>query len=169
MAERIRDARAGDRDVIREVTLAAYREYATQMPALWEDYRANILATLADIAPAEQIVAEQAGAVVGAVLLYPAGAALPGAEGGRGRRPWPEVRLLAVAPSGRGQGVGAALMQECMRRARAAGAPALTLHTTELMRAALRLYARLGFVRAPELDLRVTPTLTIHGYRLDLG
>jgi GNAT superfamily N-acetyltransferase len=106
MAERIRDARAGDRDVIREVTPAAYREYATQMPALWEDYRANILATLADIAPTEQIVAEQVGAVVGAVLLYPAGAALPGAEGGRGRRPWPEVRLLAVAPSGRGQGRG---------------------------------------------------------------
>lgn len=167
MAERIRDARAGDRDAIREVTLAAYGEYATQMPALWERYRATILATLADVAPAEQIVAEQAGAVVGAVLLYPAGAALPGAEGARMR--WPEVRLLAVAPPGRGRGVGAALMQECVGRARAARAPVLALHTTELMRAALRLYARLGFVRAPELDLPVAPTLTVHGYRLDLG
>ena len=169
MAERIRDARAGDRDAIREVTLAAYGEYATQMPALWQRYRANILATLADIAPAEQIVVEQAGGVVGAVLLYPAGAALPGAEGGRARMPWPQVRLLAVAPPHRGRGVGAVLMQECVRRARAAGAPALALHTTELMRAAVRLYARLGFVRAPELDARVAPTLMVHGYRLDLG
>jgi hypothetical protein len=31
-------------------------------------------------------------------------------------------------------------MQECVRRARAAGAPVLALPTTELMRAALRLY-----------------------------
>jgi GNAT superfamily N-acetyltransferase len=67
-------------------------------------------------------------------------AALPGAEGVRARLPWPQVRLLAVAPPGRGRGVGAALMQECVRRARAAGAPVLALPTTELMRAALRLY-----------------------------
>ncbi len=167
--ERIRDARPGDRDAVREVTLAAYAEYATLMPELWDGYRDNILATLASPAPAEQIVAEHAGAVVGAVLLYPTGIALPGAGGGQGRMPWPEVRLLAVAPAGRGRGVGAALMQECVRRARAAAAPVLALHTTDLMRAAVRLYERMGFVRAPELDVRVAPGLVVKGYRLDLG
>jgi len=60
-------------------------------------------------------------------------------------------------------------MQECARRARAAGATALTLHTTAMMAAALRLYERLGFVPAPELDLQVAPSLTVHGYRLELG
>jgi GNAT superfamily N-acetyltransferase len=166
---RVRDARAGDPDAIREVTLAAYAEYAPQMPALWDHYRDNILATLAGPTPAEQIVAEQDGAVVGAVLLYPAGVPLPGAEASRVRMPWPEVRLLAVAPASRGRGVGAALMQECVRRARAAGAPALALHTTDMMQAAVRLYARLGFVREPEIDVPVAPSLTVMGYRLDLG
>ena len=33
---RIRDARPGDGDRIREVPLAAYQEYAAQMPELWE-------------------------------------------------------------------------------------------------------------------------------------
>jgi predicted N-acetyltransferase YhbS len=160
---RLRDARPDDQAAIQAVTLAAYAEYAQPMGALWDRYRANILATLAAPGPAEQIVAVDEGAIVATVLLYPAGAALPG--GGAS----PEVRLLAVGPGGRGRGVGAALMQECARRARAAGAPALTLHTTAMMAAALRLYGRLGFVRAPELDLQVAPSLTVHGYRLELG
>ena len=148
------------RDAVAAVTLAAYAEYAPQMPELWEAYRANILGTLADPRPAAQIVAERDGALVGAVLLYPTGAVLPGGEGSHGRTPWPEVRLLAVAPAARGPGVGAA---------RAAGAPALALHTTDLMRVAIRLYERLGFVRAPELDVQVAPALVVSGYRLDLG
>jgi hypothetical protein len=49
------------------------------------------------------------------------------------------------------------------------GAPILALHTTDMMRTAMRLYGRLGFVRAPELDVRVAPSLTVKGYRLDLG
>jgi GNAT superfamily N-acetyltransferase len=168
-AVHLRDARADERDAVAAVTLAAYAEYAPQMPELWEAYRENILATLADPRPAAQIVAERDRALVGAVLLYPTGAVLPGGGESHGRPPWPEVRLLAVAPAARGQGVGAALMQECTRRARAAGAPALALHTTGMMRAAIRLYERLGFVRAPELDVRVAPTLVVSGYRLDLG
>jgi GNAT superfamily N-acetyltransferase len=168
-AARLRDARPGDRDAIREVTLAAYAEYAARMPGLWEAYRANILSTLSAPGAAEQIVAEHGGAIVGTVLLYPHGAVLPGASAEPARPPWPEVRLLAVAPAGRGRGVGEALMRECVRRARAAGAPVLTLHTTDMMRAAVRLYERMRFVRAPELDLRVAPSLTVKGYRLDLG
>ena len=163
---RLRDAQPDDQAAIQAVTLAAYAEYAQPMGALWDLYRANILATLADPGAAEQIVAVDEDAIVATVLLYPVGAALSG--GGAGRRS-PEVRLLAVAPGGRGRGVGAALMQECARRARAAGATALTLHTTAMMAAALRLYGRLGFVRAPELDLQVAPSLTVHGYRLELG
>jgi predicted N-acetyltransferase YhbS len=159
----VRDARPADRDAIREATLAAYAEYAPQMPRYWDGYRANILATLADPAPAEQIVAEQDGAVVGSVLLYPAGLELPGPE--RARSQSPEVRLLAVAPAARGRGIGLGLMQECIRRARQHSA-SLTLHTTPMMAAAVRLYERLGFARAPELDVQVAPGLTIAGYRL---
>jgi ribosomal protein S18 acetylase RimI-like enzyme len=59
-------------------------------------------------------------------------------------------------------------MYECIRRARQSGVTALTLHTTDMMRAAMRLYERLGFQRAPGLDFYPVPEITIKGYRLDL-
>jgi GNAT superfamily N-acetyltransferase len=164
----IRDARPSDRDAIRQVTLAAYREYATRIPAHWEAYRENILATLADVTSAEQIVAEHDGTILGTVLLYPAGTTMSASDGASVRRLWPEVRLLAVAPSGRGRGIGAALMRECIRRAGDSGAAALALHTTDIMQAATRLYERMGFLRAPELDFHPAPDLTIKGYCLKL-
>jgi len=164
----IRDARPSDQDAIRQLTLAAYQEYAAQIPAHWEAYRQNILATLADPTPAVQIVAEHARTLVGTVLLYPAGTTVSARAGASVRRPWPEVRLLAVAPAARGNGIGAALMQECVRRTGASGKAVLTLHTTEMMRVARHLYERMGFVRAPDLDFHPAPGLTIRGYRLDL-
>jgi ribosomal protein S18 acetylase RimI-like enzyme len=60
-------------------------------------------------------------------------------------------------------------MHECIQRARQAGASALILHTSALMRAAIRLYQRLGFVRAPELDEEPLPGLASLGFRFDLG
>jgi len=103
----IRAARDADRDALRDVTLSAYEEYAASMPPPhWEAYRQNILATLADVQPALQIVAERDGAVVGTVLLYPAGTAVVTPDRASITLPWPEVRLLAVAPPARGQGVG---------------------------------------------------------------
>ena len=165
----IRNSRPGDEEAIREVTLAAYQEYAAQLPVHWDAYRRNIVTTLAELGSAEQLVAERGGRIVGAVLLYPSGAFMPTPDEVPMGMLWPEVRLLAVAPGERGGGIGAALMQECIRWAREAGAPALTLHTTDMMRAAMRLYERLGFVAAPELDFHPAPGLTVKGYRLRLA
>jgi GNAT superfamily N-acetyltransferase len=166
---RIRGARAADRDAIQAVTLAAYQEYSVAIPAHWEGYRQNILATLAEADPAIQIVAEEDDGIVGSVLLYPAGTAVRTPAGSGATLTWPEVRLLAVAPAARGHGVAAALMHACIRRARESKTTALTLHTTDLMRAAMRLYERLGFARAPELDLEPAPGIIAKGYRLDLA
>ena len=168
MALRIRGARAEDRDAIEAVTRAAYQQYATVMPALWEVYLQNILSTLAAASPDVQIVAEDHGRILGSVLLNRAGSVIPRQGGGPLTLASPEVRLLAVAPEARGQGVGEALMQECATRARASGASSLTLHTTEVMQAAVRLYERMGFVRDPERDFQPVPGVTVKGYRLDL-
>jgi predicted N-acetyltransferase YhbS len=65
----IRTARDEDRDAIREVTLAAYQQYEPVIPELWAGYRQNLVDTLADPRPAEQIVAELGGEIVGAVLV----------------------------------------------------------------------------------------------------
>ena len=138
------------------------------MQAFWDGYRRNIVASLEDVGSAEQLVAEHDGAIVGTVLLYPPRRMeLP--QGRRLEMPWPEVRLLAVAPAARGRGVGAALMQECVRRVHRAGGRVLSLHTTDLMKTALRMYERMGFVRAPEIDFQPVPGTTVMGFRLDLG
>jgi len=165
----IRDARPSDRGAILAVTLAAYEQYAAALPPpLWAMYRQSIQATLADVQPAAQVVAEEGGALVGTVLLYPAGAVMATPGGTPVTLAWPEVRLLAVTPAARGKGVARRLMEECIRRARAAGAPALTLHTADIMAVAMRLYERMGFGRAPELDFAPAPGITVKGYRLPL-
>ena len=161
----MRDAQPEDRAAIEDVTIAAYQEYAPTMQARWEIYRHSILGTLADVRPAEQIVAERGGAITGTVLLFPAGIELTRPDGSQFSLAAPEIRLLAVAPAARGLGVGAALVNECMRRARQAGSPTITLHTTDMMRVAMSMYERMGFVRAPELDFQPAPEFVIKGYR----
>jgi GNAT superfamily N-acetyltransferase len=165
---KIRDARGKDRDAVRKVTLSAFQQYASVMPpARWEAYRENILSTLADVAPAQLIVAEKEGTIAGSILLYPPGTAFSTPD--EGPLTCPEVRLLAVAAEARGQGIGTALMQECIRRSRRLGAGCLNLHTTDMMEVAMRMYERMGFVRAPELDFHPDPGVTVKAYRLALG
>ena len=161
----IRDARAGDQAAIRAVTLEAYQEYAAFMQTNWEIYRQSIVATLADVTPAEQIVAEQAGKIVGTVLLIPAGTLVTPPNTEPVRLAWPEIRLLAVTPAMRGHGIGRALVDECLRRARHSGAEAITLHTTDMMRAAMSMYEHMGFVRTPEMDYHPRPEITVKAYR----
>jgi ribosomal protein S18 acetylase RimI-like enzyme len=78
--------------------------------------------------------------------------------------------MLGVAPEARGMGVGAALVEECIERARKLGRLRVLLDTRQSMEAAHRLYERAGFRRAPELDRRPAeaPDMVLLGYRLDL-
>jgi len=165
----LRDARPGEESAIAEVTLAAYAQYEALMGPMWKLYLQNIQETLANPGPAEQIVAEQDGKIVGMVLLYPAGKAFEGSGVGDEAVAAPEVRLLAVTPAARGGGVGVALMQECLKRARKAGEKSVSLHTHDLMAVAMAMYERMGFVRAPEMDFKPAPDIIIKGYRYDLA
>lgn len=63
-----------------------------------------------------------------------------------------ELRMLAVAPEARHQGIAARLMRAAQREALTLGARRLVLSTQDAMAAAQRLYDRLGFVREPERD-----------------
>lgn len=163
----IRDARRDERAAERGLTLRAYAEYARVMdPAAWAGLEAAVRRALDQDAAAERIVAEHEGRLVGSVMLYPPRAEAYG--GAAGAAPWPELRLLAVVPEARGLGVGRALVDECVRRARAGGAAELGLHSSRSMRAALRMYERMGFVRAPEYDFQPEGAERVWGYRLPL-
>jgi ribosomal protein S18 acetylase RimI-like enzyme len=164
----LRDARPGERAAAAEVTLRAYAELAETMePEAWAGLDRAVRAALASGAPAERNVAEHRGALVGSVMLFPP--AVDAYGGVVDRVPWPELRLLAVSPDARGLGVGRMLVEECIRRARAAGAAELGLHTSRSMRVAMEMYRRMGFVRAPEYDFHPENGEHVQAFRLPLG
>jgi predicted N-acetyltransferase YhbS len=63
------------------------------------------------------------------------------------------IRHLAVDPAFQGSGVGRALVQTCVDRARELHRPRVRLHSTTPMVIARAMYERMGFARAPEFDL----------------
>jgi ribosomal protein S18 acetylase RimI-like enzyme len=91
--------------------------------------------------------------------------------------PWAEqlregeagIRMLAVDPRFRGQGVGTALVDACVARARSACRDAMFLHSTPWMPAAHRIYLKAGFRRAPERDWFPRPDLPLLAFILALG
>ncbi|GAA2419448.1 GNAT family N-acetyltransferase [Actinomadura vinacea] len=115
-------------------------------------------------AKAELLVAEVAGEIAGAVAYCPSDspyAELAGPDEG-------EFRMLAVLEGSRGGGVGRALVQACVDRARAAGLAALRLSTQPNMRSAQRMYERMGFERTPGRDWSPVPGLELMTYALAL-
>jgi len=163
----VRDARLDERSAIRDLTLTAYAEYARIMqPSAWAGLKQAITDALDGTEPTERIVAERNGKLMGSVLLYPPAADAYGDLTERAH--WPEVRLLSVAPEARGQGIGRALLEECVRRARQSGASLLGLHTSESMKVALKLYERMGFVRAPEYDFQPEGAELVQAFLLPL-
>lgn len=163
----VRTARAEDRDEIARLTLEAYREYATVMePSAWVALEEAVHASLANDEGVTRLVAEHDGTIVGSAALYAPDSAAYGDL--VSPTSWPEVRLVAVAPSARGKGIARALVEECIRRARLAGASVLGLHTSRSMRRAVRLYERMGFVRDPEHDFHPPGAELVEGYLLRL-
>lgn len=79
-----------------------------------------------------------------------------------------EFRMLGVAVTGRGRGVGEMLVRECVRLADADGLAGLVICTSPRMQAARRIYERLGFVRTPDRDWMPVPDFPLWAYRLDL-
>jgi GNAT superfamily N-acetyltransferase len=163
----IREARtAEEMEAAGRVTVAANAEFAPADPedpfnSSWAGYLAEMADAAARAAQGVLLVAVEDGRVVGTVTLYL----------GPGSMQWRPgdamFRLLAVDPAARGRGIGHALFQACLDRARRAGKRRMALHTTAWMGTARAMYERAGFKREPEGDVHL-PGVTIIAYAADL-
>lgn len=116
------------------------------------------------VGAADTLAAVEGERVLGGVTVVPPGSALSEIAGAGEA----EIRALAVAPAGRGRGVGAALAAACVEHARMHEAKRIVLSSLPVMKAAHRVYGRLGFERAPDLDWEPIPDVLLWGFALEL-
>jgi ribosomal protein S18 acetylase RimI-like enzyme len=162
----IRPIRPEEYAPLGELTVAAYHSLPTEMPQ--QQVYDERLRDVADRARTSNVLAAvtPAGELLGGAT-YVAGPDDPYseelAEGEAG------MRMLAVDPTRHGRGVGRALTQACIERARSDGRRRLVLHTSDWMPAAKHLYESLGFQRNPALDFSPVPGVELIGYSLNLA
>ena len=159
----IREAGAGDLEAVESLVKGAYLEYRELVPGeAWEKWMESVSQAI-NAGAGLLLVAEVEGAIQGVVQFFP-----DASRSGQGH--WPvgsgTIRLLAVRPEARGQGLGARLTRECLRRARELKLPTIFLYTGRFMLAARHIYEKLGFKRAPEFEPPREPGPM--AYRLDL-
>lgn len=160
----MRVARPGDFAAIGEVTVAAYLTDGFLDGD--HDYARELADAESRAAGATLLVAVDANdTVLGSVTFCRPGSPYAEvAEPGEA-----EFRMLGVAPSARGRGVGNGLVQACLDLARQHGDTAVVLSSRPTMRTAHRIYERFGFVRIPERDHEPVPGIELISYRLELS
>lgn len=166
----IRDALPTEMAEIGQLRVTAYRAgghlsansaYEAPLRELGVDGVGDVLVA---VTPPQSSPARRDGAISGTVMLqvWPhAGQVVTGpAEA--------EIRALAVAPHAQGAGVGRALLQAIIERAKASGVRHLVLLTHCDMHAARRLYERAGFRRLPGRDRSPAPGVMLVAYGMPL-
>jgi predicted N-acetyltransferase YhbS len=164
----IRTARPDEYAEVGRLTAEAYRADglldSTSLP-VESSYEAQLLDAARRAREAELWVADDDGHILGTVTWCPRGS------------PWrqlaqrddqAEFRMLSVAPAGRRRGVGRALVEACLDRARRDGMSEVVIWSHPLMTGAHLLYDRMHFERAHDLDGSPAPGVHLWGFRLRL-
>jgi GNAT superfamily N-acetyltransferase len=144
MAEiRLRDYESADAEDLNRITVSAFDQFRDRYDD-WPAMLAGLSKTSALGASGEVIIAELQHKPAGAVAYF-------GPKSQKAAffdQRWPIIRMLVVDPAFRGKGIGRALSDECIARAKRDGSPIIALHTSPIMSVALPMYLRMGFVKA---------------------
>lgn len=155
----IRPARREELAAAGALTVAAYRAHGMAT----DSYVPHLRDTERRFHEAELLVAvDPDGTVIGTVTFCPAGSSwreISRADEG-------EFRMLAVAPSAQGRGVGRALTTACLDRARELGFGGMALSTPAQNVRAHQLYEKFGFVRDPDRDWAPLPGVELFAFVL---
>lgn len=158
----IRRARPAEYEAVGEICVLAYGALEGETDLGYHDELRNVAgrAVLVDVL----VAAEPDGALLGTVTYVPGPGPLAESE----REDEAGFRMLAVAPWAQGRGVGRALVEACIERARANGKAGLAIYTRPSMRMAHRLYESIGFARDKASDWEFEPGEWLWGFRLRL-
>ena len=110
------------------------------------------------------VAVDQGGEITGTVMLQPwphAGHVVTGPDEA-------EIRALAVLPQAQGSGLGQALLEAVIERARIREVGHLVLLTQADMVTAQRMYAKAGFARLADRDWEPNPGNLLLAYGLPL-
>ena len=144
MAEiRLRDYQNSDADNLNRIAVSAFDQFRNHYSD-WPAMRAGLSKTSDLGVSGEVIIAELQGTFAGAVAYFGPNSQKAAFFDQR----WPIIRMLVVDPAFRGKGIGRALSNACIARARRDGSPIIALHTSPIMSVALPMYLKMGFVKA---------------------
>ena len=161
MALEIRPAGPADFAAVADLCVAAYA------PFLAADHYVGVLRDVGRRAAHAQLLvaAEPEGeGVVGTVTFVPEGGPLGEIAGPRET----EFRMLAVDPAAHVRGVGTALLQRVLDDSRGRAAAGVVCSSLPEMRAAHRIYRRLGFRREPDRDWSPVPGVDLLAFAIAL-
>jgi GNAT superfamily N-acetyltransferase len=147
----IRPATDADVDALRAVIARANESFRGLVgESLFASYLVSAMDVERRLEEGEVLTAELDGRIVGTITFYrdagDEGMPMRFPEGTAG------IRATAVDPVARGRGIGRAMVNACIDRAADTGASGVGLHTATFMVAAVSIYERCGFVRAPRYD-----------------
>ena len=154
----IRPAASEEFPAVADLCVAAYAPFLTG-----DHHYVDVLRDVPRRAEAaELLIAAEPddGRVLGTVTYVPDGGPL-GEIAGPDEA---EFRMLAVDPAAQGRGVGSALLRRVLDASRARGHDAVVCSSLPEMRAAHRIYERLGFHRAPERDWSPVPGIDLMAF-----
>jgi ribosomal protein S18 acetylase RimI-like enzyme len=148
----IREIRPSEFEALGDLTVRAYADLLSPSDVDYLDELRDVAARAAAVPVFVAVDGE--GRVLGGVAYVP-GPGTPMSEGEHDGEAG--FRMLAVDPAAAGRGIGRALTEACIARARAEDRTGMTLYTLPTMTVAHRLYESLGFRRDPERDWEYLP------------
>jgi len=148
----IREIRPEEFEALGELTVRAYAAIPGETDVGYHDELRDVTRRAA-LVPV-LVAADADGRVLGGVSYVPG----PGTPYSESERPDEAgFRALAVDPTAARRGIGRALAEACIARARTAGRQGMALYTRPSMLAAQRLYESLGFHRDRARDWEFEP------------
>ena len=132
---RYRDAQRGEEPAVQALVTAVLKEYGLASdPAKTDADLADLRASYFERGGVFRVLVAPEGAILGCGGLYPLD------------RREAEIRKMYLLPQARGQGHGRTLLRELLQCARERGYERVVLETASVLKEAIALYRRFGFL-----------------------